>query len=102
VSEKHPNPFGVYDMHGNVWEWCLEAWHPSIYQQRASQTTKDPLGPMIGDLRIVRGGCWDNDAFNCRSAQRLAMDHPASVVGLRLAISVAAVREIERARKKKG
>ena len=59
------NPWGVYDMHGNVWEWCAD-W----YSPYPSHAVKDPTGPAQGAARIVRGGCWINFPAVCRSANR--------------------------------
>jgi len=64
VGLKKPNPRGLYDMHGNVWEWCSD-W----YGDKLSGGT-DPVGPDRGSSRVVRGGGWGNNSGHCRSANR--------------------------------
>ncbi len=69
VGEKEPNPWGLYDMHGNVAEWVLDQYDPLFYQQNPTST--DPLNiPKSLYPRIVRGGGWDDDADMLRSAAR--------------------------------
>jgi formylglycine-generating enzyme required for sulfatase activity len=68
VGRKTPNSFGLYDMHGNVWEWCEDTWHDSYagapIDGSAWVTGRDST------LRVVRGGGWVNIANDCRSASR--------------------------------
>jgi formylglycine-generating enzyme required for sulfatase activity len=66
VGQKLPNPWGLYDMHGNVWEWCQD-WAVWNY---AGGTVTDPQGPDTGWCRIMRGGSLSWGAKNCRSATR--------------------------------
>jgi formylglycine-generating enzyme required for sulfatase activity len=67
VGTKQPNAWGLYDMHGNVWEWCSD-WFKEDYYQNSPEV--DPPGPPTGSRRVIRGGGWGNYARNCRSALR--------------------------------
>jgi formylglycine-generating enzyme required for sulfatase activity len=66
VGGKKPNPWGLYDMHGNVWEWCQD-WHDYY----PSGPVTDPTGPVSGSLRVGRGGNWISISDYCRSADRI-------------------------------
>ncbi len=85
VAQKEPNAFGLYDMHGNVWEWCLD-WYGSRLQGG-----DNPTGPKSGSGRVYRGGGWDFSARSCRSANR-GCDSPGIRSGS-LGFRVALVRE---------
>ena len=67
VKSFSPNRWGLYDMHGNVCEWCGD-WYGENYY--SSAPTRDPQGPSSGTIRVLRGGCWNRGARILRSAVR--------------------------------
>lgn len=81
VGQKKPNAWGLYDCHGNVWEWCLDH-----YGALSTSPVTDPTGASSGDP-VVRGGSWMENAANCRSAKRQAPWGPttqADQIGFRI------------------
>jgi formylglycine-generating enzyme required for sulfatase activity len=82
VARKNPNAWGLYDMHGNVWEWCQD-WYGDYHSGNVS----DPKGPSSGKCRVLRGGSWSGDAWICRSARRYGYDPDRSYysIGFRVA-----------------
>ena len=84
------NDWGLYQMHGNVWEWCQD-WR----DEYDLNVLVDPTGPAKGQLRVLRGGCWDNFGGHVRSAQRYAFGPGGRLgnVGFRLARGQASGQE---------
>ena len=83
VGEKKPNAWGLHDMHGNVWEWCMD-WYSSDYYKQSPSV--DPTGPSTGSYRVGRGGSWSYLALFCRSAYRnwFAPSVRTGILGFRL------------------
>ena len=87
VAQKEPNAFGLYDMHGNVWEWCAD-WYAGDYY--TASPTDDPRGSESGSDRVLRGGGWVYVASGCRAAYRYwgGPGFRYGILGFRLARAV--------------
>jgi len=83
VGQREPNAWGVYDMHGNVWEWCQD-----FYWWYKPEAAVNPQGPPEGQSRVLRGGSWGLAPWFCRSAYRYAYfpDDRPRYVGFRMVV----------------
>ena len=85
VGLKLANSWGLHDMHGNVYEWCLDRYDPDYYK---SSRTDNPVGPTVGPYRVNRGGSWLGYSSYCRSATRFSkpFDCREAYIGFRVAL----------------
>lgn len=86
VGSYPPNAFGLYDMHGNVWEWCQD-WYGEKYY--ATSPPRDPDSPPNVSYRVLRGGCWGSTGQSCRSAIRswYTLSNGSFFLGFRVALA---------------
>ena len=87
VGSFSPSAFGLYDMHGHVWEWCSDRWHDNY--QNAPQDGSSWETGTLDNVRVLRGGSWYNNAIICRSAFRSwgSADYRNLNIGFRLVVS---------------
>jgi formylglycine-generating enzyme required for sulfatase activity len=85
VDQKEANAFGLYDMHGNVWQWCQDWWDDGYYSKSPAE---NPQGPAHGARRVLRGGSWGNAPLDCRSARRDRIDPDGRdrIIGFRVVV----------------
>lgn len=95
VGELKSNSFGLFDMHGNVWEWALDAWDANWYAKSAGNYVVNPFNaPVTDSERMTRGGNYSSNAPTCRSRSRCseASSYNATLIGFRVSLDVNAVR----------
>jgi len=92
VGELKANPFGLFDIHGNVHEWVQDAWGPAYYGQFQEKPAIDPNAPSSArSPRVVRGGHWHYPASLCRSSDRYAVDPSSRGYDVGFRVSLVAV-----------
>ncbi|MAG93136.1 MAG: hypothetical protein CMJ48_05240 [Planctomycetaceae bacterium] len=96
AGELESNPFGLSNMHGNVWEWVQDSWEPTLEGTLADNVTIDPYTPFsAGSHRVLRGGHWGDAPLRCRSSARCAFPPPSVSfgIGFRAVLPVDAVKQ---------
>lgn len=90
VGHFEANVWGLYDMHGNVYEWCSDWFSDNYGSGNAANDATDPVGPSTGTTRVLRGGNWLTDGKACRSANRSASDPGQKLyyIGFRVAFVI--------------
>ncbi|QDU38984.1 Serine/threonine-protein kinase PrkC [Maioricimonas rarisocia] len=97
AGELKANPFGLSDVHGNVWECVQDSWDPAFYGKFEEDAAIDPFSPFFGgSRRVLRGGGWGHLPSSCRSSSRRASpsSYRANGIGFRVALPVDAVRQL--------
>lgn len=85
VAKKKANELGLYDMSGNVWEWCFDKYRYDYYE---NSPDLDPQGPEESSFRVLRGGCWFYPPYYCRNANRgNSVSYARISIGFRIASS---------------
>jgi formylglycine-generating enzyme required for sulfatase activity len=101
VGQLSANPFGLFDIQGNVWEWVQDGWEPAFYERFQEKPAINPIyKPATTSWRVFRGGVWTHSASCCRASFRHAHEpsHRANSIGFRVALPVDAVRAFNAAR----
>ena len=83
VNKFFPNAFGLYDMHGNVWEWCEDGWHEN-YENAPTDGSSWNDNHSQSSIRVLRGGSWESLPWSCRSAFRNYYDFRTDTYGFRV------------------
>lgn len=96
VGELSRNPFGLYDVHGNVWKWVQDAWDPGFYGHFYREVAVDPLNSSdIGTSHVTRGGNWSSSVSSCRASSRCpeTAAYPGTLIGFRICLDISSVNE---------